>query len=139
MSALNRRHALAALALTLAFATPALAQQKPGIFVPPVPAPVAALPAPAPACTPRIALSNGAQRTVQEVFVRPAGAAAWGRDLLGERVIRPGQQTEIAPAASGLVDLMVMSADGTARALWRVNACAVRQVTLTADLALRAE
>jgi hypothetical protein len=137
MSALNRRHALAALALTLAFATPALAQQKPGMFVPP--APVAALPAPAPACTPRIALSNGAQRTVQEVFVRPVGAASWGRDLLGERVIRPGQQAEIAPAASGLVDLMVMAADGTTRALWRVNVCAVRQVALTADLALRAE
>ncbi|HYF08851.1 MAG TPA: hypothetical protein VD970_14605 [Acetobacteraceae bacterium] len=91
------------------------------------------------ACETRITLRNETARRIQEVFLRPAGAAAWGRDLLGDAVLRPGQQAEIATPASGPMDLMVLAADGTTRALWRVEACAVRRVTITADFALRAE
>lgn len=95
--------------------------------------------APGAGCTPRIAIANEAARPVHEVFVRAAGTTAWGRDLLGEAVIRTGQTAEIAPAMGGAVDVMVMTPEGTARALYRVNACAVRRVTLSQALSLRAE
>lgn len=94
---------------------------------------------PAGNCTPRIAIANEAGRPVQEVFIRASGSAAWGRDLLGDAVVRTGQAVEIRPTGTGLVDLMVMTPDGTARALFRVNACAVRRVTLSQAMALRAE
>lgn len=90
-------------------------------------------------CAPRIAIANEAARPVQEVFLRASGTAAWGPDLLGEAVIRTGQALEIAPAVTGPVDLMVMTPDGQARALFRVNACALRRVTLSPAMALRAE
>jgi len=90
-------------------------------------------------CAARIAVANEAARPVQEIFVRASGTTAWGRDLLGEAVLRPGQTIEIAPALTGAVDLMVMAPDGTARALWRLDACAVRRVALSASFALLAE
>lgn len=90
-------------------------------------------------CSPRIAVSNEASRPVQEILVRASGTAAWGADLLGEAVLRPGQTIEIAPTARGPVDVMLLMPDGTARALWRVDACAVRRLALSAALALRAE
>lgn len=88
-------------------------------------------------CQQRLAIANEAGRPVQEIFLRNAGATAWGPDRLGDALLRPGQSIELATA--GPVDVMVMLADGTARALWRLESCQVRRVSLTAALALRAE
>lgn len=123
----TRRHALSALALLGAalLCTPALAAGA-GDMV-------------RGGCTPRIAIANEAARPVQEVFLRASGTTAWGRDLLGEAVIRTGQAVEISPAVTGPVDVLVMTPDGQARALFRVNACALRRVTLSQAFALRAE
>ena len=95
--------------------------------------------APARSCGLSMAVVNEAARPVQELFVRPSGSPGWGADLLGDAVLRPGQSFAIAPAGAAPLDVMVLLADGTARALWRVDACAARRVTLTAALALRVE
>lgn len=125
--ALIRRTVLAALlALGAAAATPQAHAQPVGD-------------APATGCGLSVTVVNEAARPVQEIFIRRSGSPGWGADLLGEAVLRPGESLAVMPAGGAPVDVMVMLADGTARALWRVNGCAVRRVTLTPALALRAE
>ena len=116
----NRRLALLALALLLP-AAGALAQARP------------------PACANRIAIVNEAARPVQELFLRASGSAGWGADRLGDTVLRPGASFELTPDIAGMVDLMTLTPDGAARVLTRLDACAVRRVTLTAAMTLRAE
>lgn len=93
----------------------------------------------APACNRSIALANEASRPVQEVFVRDSGTTAWGADLLGEAVLRPGASMVLTTGRTGMIDLMVLTPDGAARILSRFDPCAVRRVTLTANLELRAQ
>lgn len=92
----------------------------------------------APGCRAGFTIANQSARPVQEVFRRASGSTAWGQDLLGDAVLRAGNSLDLAPAGSQ-VDVMVLLADGTARVLWRLDACRVARVTLTDTLALRAE
>ncbi len=116
----HRRRALLALALLLP-AAGALAQARP------------------PGCANRIAIVNEATRPVQELYIRANGSAGWGADILGDSVLRPGASVELTANMAGMIDFMALMPDGAARVLTRLDACAIRRVTLTAAMTLRAE
>jgi hypothetical protein len=96
------RRLLPAALLAFALATPALAQD------------------------PSFRLNNRSAATINEIYVSSSNDNAWGRDLLGQNVLAPGQTLTIRlPQAQCLNDIRVVLASGQAHERRRVDTCQI--------------
>ncbi|MBX9699257.1 MAG: Tat pathway signal protein [Acetobacteraceae bacterium] len=89
---------------------------------------VAAWTAPA-AAQNRFNLVNNTGETIQEVYVSPTRVSSWGRDILGQGVLPPGQAVWVVPQLSDCVlDVRVVFAGGRAEERRGVNACQLSRI-----------
>jgi hypothetical protein len=96
------RRLLPAALLAVALATPALAQD------------------------PSFRLNNRSAATINEIYVSSSNDNAWGRDLLGQNVLAPGQTLMIRlPQAQCLNDIRVVLASGQAHERRGVDTCQI--------------
>lgn len=95
------------------------------------PPPAARTAAEAPArggCEAALQLVNASSRTVDQVFLARLSQEGWGKDRLGQEVLRPGRSVRYHGTAPGTQDLRVIWADGRAAELRQVDPCATGTV-----------
>ncbi|MCK8784304.1 hypothetical protein M0638_07925 [Roseomonas sp. NAR14] len=129
-------------ALTSEPAAPPVAQPgvKPPALPPAPPAGQARRPQDAPPrCDSRISIRNETRTTIYEIYMRPAGrGTGWGEDLLGQRVLAPGEALPLEPAP-GSYDVLMIPVDGSPAVAWREDVCAINSITMLADGTLRVD
>lgn len=75
---------------------------------------------------PSFRLNNRSGIDLHEIYVSPPAERSWGRDRLGEDLLRPGRFTTIhLPPGQCLNDVRVVFADGQSAELRGVNTCAL--------------
>jgi hypothetical protein len=80
---------------------------------------------------PSFRLANRSGLEVQQIYVSPATDRSWGRDRLGQDVLRPGRFTTILlPDGQCVNDLRVVFADGQAVERRGVNTCALSDLAV---------
>jgi hypothetical protein len=85
-----------------------------------------ALAAPALAQDPSFRLNNRSNATINEIYVSSSNDNSWGRDLLGQNVLAPGQTLTIRlPQGQCLNDIRVVLASGQAHERRRVDTCQI--------------
>ncbi len=77
----------------------------------------------------RFNLINNTNETIERVYVSPSRLNNWGRDVLGEEVLRPGQRYWIVPQLSDcILDIRVVFVGGREETRWQVNACSLSNI-----------
>ncbi len=79
------------------------------------------------------ALVNNTGYQINEVYVGASTSSAWGSDLLGDGVLRNGQQLDISFNGGSNEcrwDIRVVYDDGDQAEFMRVNLCRISKVTL---------
>lgn len=79
-------------------------------------------------CEAELRLVNASTRTVDRVFLARLSQEGWGKDRLGQEVLRPGRSAQYRGTAPGMQDLRVIWADGRAAELRQVDPCATGTV-----------
>lgn len=58
-----------------------------------------------------VTIANETGKTVYELYASPVQGRAWGRDLLGDDVLRTGESVEVRIKAAGRFDIMAIDED----------------------------
>ena len=74
-------------------------------------------------CESRFTLQNRSSNSVIEFYYRPAGAAEWGNDRFGQRMLGRGLTTSFRTVGDGRSDLRITWASGRQSQLDNVNLC----------------
>ena len=84
---------------------------------------------------PSFYLVNRSRQAINQVYVSPAAAAGWGRDLLGDDTIGAGANAPIRLRADGncMFDLRIVYEDGRSEERRGVNTCAVDDIAFGDD------
>ena len=78
-------------------------------------------------------LVNATPVVIMELYVSPAAADQWGADVLGQEIVPPGEQREIAFSRNEttcLWDIKIVDEDNKKRQWARFNLCEASAVTL---------
>lgn len=97
---------------------------------PPPPARIATESPPQGSCEGELHVVNASSRTVDRLFLAQLSLEGWGRDRLGQEVLRPGRSANYRATAPGAQDLRIVWADGRAAELRRVDPCATGTIRI---------
>jgi hypothetical protein len=72
----------------------------------------------------RFNLINNTSETIERAYVSPSRVNDWGRDVLGNEVLRPGERYWVVPRLSDcLLDIKVVFVGGREETRWQINTC----------------
>jgi hypothetical protein len=93
---------------------------------------LAALPALAQSNDPSFRVVNNTANVVNEVYASPSSQRNWGRDRLGDSIIRPGANTIIRLPADGncVYDIRIVYQGGGAEERRNLNTCNITDLVL---------
>ena len=70
-------------------------------------------------------IANKSRFTIYHLYLSPSANRRWGRDQLGRKVIKPGDEFTLNRIPCGLYDVKVVDQDG--------DACEIREVSMCRD------
>ncbi len=77
----------------------------------------------------RFSLVNNTGQIIERIYVSPSRVNNWGRDVLGDAVLYPGQSFWVVPRLSDCVlDIRVVFQGGAEETRWQVNACSLSRI-----------
>ena len=78
----------------------------------------------------RFELANTSGRTIDVIQVSPNASPNWGRDLLGDRVLRAGYSVMVTPGPAGcMFDVRVAYHGGGTEEFRNVNLCRIGRIS----------
>ena len=81
---------------------------------------------------PDFRVNNRTNTVINEIYVSSAREQSWGRDLLGQNVLSPGQSFMVSlPAGQCLNDIRVVFATGQSMERRAVNTCEITDFNVT--------
>ena len=81
-------------------------------------------------------LVNGTNHIFMQLYVSPARDGRWGGDVLGDEILRPGQETEVSFSRTEptcMWDLKIVNEEKHAREWRKLNLCEASRITLKVE------